>query len=173
MCPAQPGTDKVMTAEEAVTRFVHPGCVLGMGGQNIGRVPMALAHEVIRQRIGGLTVVGCNLSLAMDQLVAAGLVRRTICGSGNVERFGTTFCWRRAAEEGAIEVEDSSHLSMVTRFLAGEMGVPFMPTRSLLGSDLLREAAGTSPPHPDRPVVVEVPGTRGLPWSWSPPCVPT
>jgi acyl CoA:acetate/3-ketoacid CoA transferase alpha subunit len=108
-----------------------------MGGQNIGRCPMALTHEIIRQRIGGLTVAGCNLSIAMDQLVGAGLVRRTICGTGNLERFGMTFCWRRAIEDGSLEVDDYSHLAMVTRFLAGEMGVPFMPTRSLLGSDLL------------------------------------
>jgi glutaconate CoA-transferase, subunit A len=130
--------DKVMTAAQAVARFVRPGAILGMGGQNVGRCPMALTHEIIRQRIGDLTVVGCNLSISMDQLVGAGLVRRCICGSGNLERFGTTFCWRRAIESGALEVDDYSHLAMVTRFLAGEMGVPFMPTRSLLGSDLLR-----------------------------------
>src|SRR5579875_3526269 len=147
---------KVMTAAEAVARFVRPGSTLGMGGQNVGRCPMALTHEIIRQRIGDLTVVGCNLSIAMDQLVGAGLVRRTVCGSGNLERFGTTLCWRRAVEEGAVEVVDYSHLAMVTRFLAGEMGVPFMPTRSLLGSDLLRPPAAPGPapgpPPPDRPV---------------------
>ncbi len=169
-------SEKVTSAAEAVARFVRPGSVLGMGGQNIGRCPMALTHEIIRQRIGGLTVTGCNLSIAMDQLVGAGLVRRTICGSGNLERFGTTFCWRRAIEDGTLEVEDYSHLAMVTRFLAGEMGVPFMPTRSLLGSDLLRGAgtAGPAPgdagsdgrggrPHPDRPVVIDDPWHPGEP----------
>lgn len=129
--------EKVMTAAEAVARFVRPGSVLGMGGQNIGRCPMALTHEIIRAGVGNLTVVGCNLSIGMDQLVGAGLVKRTECGSGNLERFGTTFCWRRGIEEGTLEVEDYSHLAMVSRFLAGEMGLPFMPTRSLLGSDLL------------------------------------
>jgi glutaconate CoA-transferase subunit A len=153
-------TDKVITAAEAVARFVRPGAVLGMGGQNIGRCPMALTHEIIRQRIGGLTVVGCNLSIAMDQLVGAGLVRRCECGTGNLERFGTTFCWRRAIENGTLEIEDYSHLSMVTRFLGGEMGVPFMPTRSLLGSDLL------GPPgraQPGKAVVVDNPWNPGEP----------
>jgi glutaconate CoA-transferase subunit A len=141
---------KVMTAAEAVARFVRPGSVLGMGGQNIGRCPMALSHEIIRQRIGDLTVAGCNLSIAMDELVGAGLVRRCICGSGNLERFGTTLCWRRGIEEGTLEVDDYSHLAMVTRFLAGEMGVPFMPTRSLLGSDLLPAAGMQSAGVGDR-----------------------
>jgi len=145
-------TTKVMTAAEAVARFVRPGATLGMGGQNIGRCPMALTHEIIRQRIGDLTVVGCNLSIGMDQLVGAGLVRRTESGSGNLERFGTTFCWRRGIETGTLEHEDYSHLAMVSRFLAGEMGIPFMPTRSMLGSDLLAPAgAATSPTRGERP----------------------
>jgi len=135
-----------------------------MGGQNIGRCPMALTHEIIRQRTGNLTVVGCNLSIAMDQLVGARLVRRCECGSGNLERFGTTFCWRRGIEEGTLEVEDYSHLAMVTRFLAGEMGVPFMPTRSLLGSDLLpppREDGGRD--RPGKAWVIDNPWAPGEP----------
>jgi acyl CoA:acetate/3-ketoacid CoA transferase alpha subunit len=155
-------TDKVMAAADAVAKFVRPGLVLGMGGQNIGRCPMALAHEIIRQGIGALTVVGCNLSIAMDQLVGAGLVRRCVCGSGNLERFGTTLCWRRGIEGGTLEVEDYSHLAMVTRFLAGEMGLPFMPTRSLLGSDLLpRDAGGRTPPG--KALVIDNPWAPGEP----------
>ena len=152
--------EKVMTAAEAVSRFVRPGAVLGMGGQNIGRCPMALTHEIIRQRIARLTVVGCNLSIAMDQLVGAGLVRRCEGGSGNLERFGTTFCWRRGIESGTLEMEDYSHLAMVSRFLAGEMGLPFMPTRSLLGSDLLGPARR---PGTGKAVVTENPWNPGEP----------
>jgi acyl CoA:acetate/3-ketoacid CoA transferase alpha subunit len=133
-----------------------------MGGQNIGRCPMALTHEIIRQRIGNLTVVGCNLSIGMDQLVGAGLVRRCESGSGNLERFGTTFCWRRGIENGTLEQEDYSHLAMVSRFLAGEMGIPFMPTRSLLGSDMLEPAgAPTGGGRPGKAVITENPWNPG------------
>jgi len=165
MTPQPPRvTDKLMTAQEAVARYVRPGAVLGMGGQNIGRCPMALTQEIIRQRIGGLTVAGCNLSIAMDQLVGAGLVSRCICGSGNLERFGTTFCWRRAIEEGTLQIDDYSHLAMVTRFLAGEMGVPFMPTRSLLGSDLLPPAPEPSAgARPGKALVIDNPWAPGEP----------
>ncbi|MFF5210671.1 CoA transferase subunit A [Streptosporangium sp. NPDC000396] len=135
---------KVFTAAEAVARFVAPGAVVGMGGQNINRCPMVLVHEVIRQRIGGLTVVGCNLSLPLDMLVAAGLVARTEQGTGNLERYGTLFAWRRAVERGEVSVGDHSHLAMATRFAAGALGLPYLPTRSLLGTDLLADmvAAG-------------------------------
>lgn len=44
-------------------------------------------------------------------------------------------------QSGEIEMEDFSHLGMVSRFLAGEMGLPFMPTKSLLGSDILVHSA--------------------------------
>ena len=133
--------DKVMTVEEAVRAFVTPGVLLGMGGQNINRCPMALVHEVARQGVGDLTVVGCNLSVGLDILVGCGLVARTEHGSGNLERYGTLFAWRRAAERGEIEVVDHSHLAMASRFAAAANGVPFMPTRSLLGTDVLKGLA--------------------------------
>jgi acyl CoA:acetate/3-ketoacid CoA transferase alpha subunit len=151
---------RVMTAAEAVEAFVEPGAVLGLGGQNINRCPMALVHEVVRQNIGELTVVGCNLSLPLDHLVAAGLVVRTEQGSGNLEKFGTLFSWRRAVEANRIVVRDYSHLSMASRFLAGAMGLPFMPVRSLLGSSVLErlvaeeDAVVTADPWSGEPVVL-------------------
>lgn len=128
---------KVLSAAEAVSEYVRPGMTIGIGGQNINRCPMALIHEVVRQRVDHLTTVGCNLSLPLDVLVTAGLVDHTEQGSGNLEKYGVLFAWRRALESGVITTTDHSHLTMATRFLAGAMGVPFMPTRSLLGSDIL------------------------------------
>ncbi|MDA8311289.1 MAG: CoA transferase subunit A [Actinomycetota bacterium] len=142
-CGSASNDDKVMSAAEAVRRFVLPGSIVGMGGQNINRCPMALVHEIVRQGVGGLVLMGCNLSLPADILVAAGLVVRTEQGSGNLERYGTLFAWRRAVERGEIVVEDHSHLTMVTRFLAGSLGLPFIPTLSLLGSDMAPPADGT------------------------------
>jgi acyl CoA:acetate/3-ketoacid CoA transferase alpha subunit len=129
---------KVMTAKKAVEKFVPDGALVGLGGQNVARCPMAIVHEIVRQGKRDLTVCGCNQSIPLDILVGAGLVRRVEAGTGNLERFGTIFNWRRAIEQGLIEMEDYSHLAMVTRFLAGEMGVPFMPTKSMLGSDMLK-----------------------------------
>ncbi|MFD9944228.1 CoA transferase subunit A [Nonomuraea sp. NPDC059023] len=151
---------KVLAAEDAVAQFVRAGAVVGMGGQNINRCPMALVHEVIRQGIGGLTVVGCNLSLPLDMLVASGLVARTEQGTGNLERYGTLFAWRRAVERGEVSVGDHSHLAMATRFAAGALGLPFLPTRSLLGTDLLEDlvtsgvAVESVDPWTNKPVVL-------------------
>ena len=154
---------KVMTAGEAVERYFFDGATVGMGGQSIGRNSMALAHEIIRQGVGNLTLVGCNLALSMDLLVGAGLVKRTESGTGNLERYGATLRWRRAIEAGELEVTDYSHLGMASRFLAGALGVPFMPSKSLLGTDILnKRRAGDDRPfelldnpwNPGEPVVL-------------------
>lgn len=150
--------NKVMPLKEAVQTFVFDGAVVGLGAQNISRCQMALVHEMIRQNKKDLTLVGCNLSLQMDLLVAAGLVKRCECGTGNLERFGSTFSFKRAVENKTIKVEDYSHLTMNSRFLAAEMGLPFIPTRSLLGSDLMKSTAGNGE---KKCVVVENPWNPG------------
>lgn len=136
--------DKVMTATDAVDKFVFDGAVLGMGGQSIGRGPTALAHEIVRQGKKDLTITGCNLAYTMDIMVGAGLVNKTEAGTGNLERYGAAFQWRNAIESGSIEVEDYSHLAIASRFLAGSLGLPFMPCKSMLGSDLLNKRSSGS-----------------------------
>lgn len=160
---------RVMTAREAVERYVFDGATVGMGGQSIGRNSMALAHEIIRQGIGNLTLVGCNLALSMDILVGAGLVKRTESGTGNLERYGATLRWRRAIEAGELEVADYSHLGMASRFLAGALGVPFMPSKSLLGTDILNKRRAGD----DRPFeLVDNPWNPGEPVVLLPACRP-
>lgn len=139
-----------MTAADAVARLVSDGATVGIGGQTTGRTSMALAHEIVRQGKTGLNLVGCSMSISMDVIVGAGLASRTECGTGNVELFGTTFAWRRAIEEGRLEAGDYSHLAMALRFLAGSLGLPFMPSKSLLGTDILRKGSA----GPDKPFVV-------------------
>ena len=135
---------KVMTAQEAVEKFVFDGAIIGMGGQNVSRCAVALTHEIIRQGKKDLTLTGCNLSIHMDLFVGAGLVKRCECGLGGQGRFGATFQFKRAIEEKKMEVEDYDHLTMVSRFLAGEMGIPFIPVRGLMGSDIIKHQAAST-----------------------------
>jgi glutaconate CoA-transferase subunit A len=138
---AGPKHNKVTSLQQAVASFVKDGAVVGIGGQNISRCAIAIAHEIIRQHRRDLTLVGCNLSMHADLLVGAGTVRRIECGTANLERFGPAHQCRRAIEEQRIEVEDFDHLSMLSRFLAAEMGVPFMPVNTPLGTDLIHSSA--------------------------------
>ena len=100
---------------------------------------MALAHEIVRQGKSGLRLAGCSMSMSMDLLVGAGLVVSTECGTGNLEGYGATLRWRRAIEEGRLRHVDYSHLAMALRFLAGSLGLPFMPSKSMLGTDIVNK----------------------------------
>ena len=133
--------NKVMSAKEAVEKFVFDGAIIGMGGQNVSRCAVSIAHEIIRQGKRDLVLTGCNLSIHMDLMVGAGLVRKCELGLAGLGRFGATFQFRRAIEEGRLEAEDFDHLTMVSRFLAGEMGIPFIPVMGLMGSDILKHQA--------------------------------
>ncbi len=151
--------NKVMTAKEAVKQYVADGDVVGIGGQSIGRCSMALSHEIIRQKKSNLTLVGCNMAMHMDLMVGAGTVKKTELGTGNLERYGTAFQWRKAIENKSIEVEDYSHLSMALRFLAGSLGLPFIPTKSMLGTDLSKQDSSnihlsTDPWNPNKSILL-------------------
>jgi glutaconate CoA-transferase subunit A len=135
---------KVMTAQEAVEKFVFDGAIIGIGGQNVARCAVTLAHEIIKQGKKDLTLTGCNLSIHMDLMVGAGLVKKCESGLGGLGRFGATFQFKRAIEEKRMETEDFDHLTMVSRFLAGEMGIPFIPVRGLMGSDIIKHQAAST-----------------------------
>ena len=135
---------KIMTVSEAVGRFIFDGASIGVGGMNVVGSPMAIAHEIVRQKKKELTLLGCNLSVAADILIGAGLVKKCECGTCNIGCRGMpsmAYSARKYYEEGKLEIEDYEHLAMVSRFLAGEMGLPFMPVMSCLGSDILRYKA--------------------------------
>lgn len=126
---------------EAIARFVPDGCsvVLGAGLESL--IPFAAGHELIRQRRRDLTLVGPISDMLFDQLIGAGCVARVIAAwVGNVSA-GLGHNYRRAMENGqprTIEVQDHSNFSIALALLASGLGSPYIPTLSLLGSDLLR-----------------------------------
>jgi acyl CoA:acetate/3-ketoacid CoA transferase alpha subunit len=74
-----------------------------------------------------------------DLLVGAGAVDRIIYGGGSLDRFGRLACVNRGIEDGSLRAEEYSSLSIAFRYLAGALGLPFIPIRSLRGSDLIRQ----------------------------------
>jgi acyl CoA:acetate/3-ketoacid CoA transferase alpha subunit len=136
---------KRTTLAEAVAS-IPSGSHVALSGFATARCPMAFAHEVIRQGIKGLTVSQCVAGMDADILVGAGAVERVINGGGSRGRTGQHACLVRAHEAGTIAAEESSSLSMVFRYLAGALGLPFIPIRSLSGSDILEHLERVSPP---------------------------
>ncbi|MFZ0132555.1 MAG: CoA-transferase [Desulfobacterales bacterium] len=131
---------KVMELSTAVGRFVKNGAHLSIGGFTLNRNPMAAVYEIIRQHITGLHVYAHSNGQGVDELVGGGCVSRLEIAYAGSGRFAPTCIrFRKAVENGSLTVEDYSNYQMTLRFMAGAMGVPFLPTRSGLGTGIIDE----------------------------------
>lgn len=135
---------KLSTLIEAVST-IPAGAHVSLSGFAISRCAMAFAHEVLRQGINELTVSQCVTAMEADMLAAGGAVKRIITGGGSRGRFGQHHCLNRGIEQGTVLAEEYSSLSMAFRFLAGAVGLPFIPIRSLQGSDVLKRLKELAP----------------------------
>jgi len=126
---------------EAVDRFIPDGASVCLNTGIEALIPFAAGHELIRQRRRKLTLIGPISDILFDQMVGAGCVRRIIAAwVGNVSA-GLGHNYRRAVEHAVpapIEVQDHSNFTMALALQAGALGAPYLPTRALLGSDILR-----------------------------------
>jgi len=133
--------DKMMTEEEAVSRFVFDGCYLGTELYGTVRCPMTLVREVVRQGKKDLRLAGQGVT-ELDLLLAAGLVKTLDITYIGLEVFGTSRALRHAVESGQVEkVVEWSNGGITWRFKATSMGVPFIPIRAMLGTDTLKYSA--------------------------------
>jgi glutaconate CoA-transferase subunit A len=139
------GVSKVCSLRDAVAKLVRDGSSVALGCALEPALPFAFAHEVIRQRRQDLHLIGPISDIAFDQLIGAGCVAQVSAAwVGNVSA-GLAHAYRRAMEEGVprrIRVRDHSNFTIAQALLAGALGAPYLPTRTLLGSDIPR-ANGT------------------------------
>jgi glutaconate CoA-transferase subunit A len=136
--------DKRLPLGEALRRHVPDGAAVVLGAALEALIPFAAAHELIRQGRRDLTLIGPISDVCFDQLVAAGCARRLVAAWVGSVQHGSGYAFRRAVEEGIphpLEVEDHSNLSLALALEAAALGVPYLPTRSLLGSDLLARSS--------------------------------
>ncbi len=133
--------DKRMTEAEAVSKFVYDGCYLGTELYGTVRAPMSLVREVVRQGKKDLRLCGQGVT-ELDLLLAAGLVKKLDITYIGLEVYGTSSALRREVESGRVEsCVEWSNGSITWRMKAAAMGVPFLPTRSMLGTDTLGYSA--------------------------------
>ena len=133
-------SDKRMSLQDAISLFVHNGDSIvfsGMGGAQC----VAHAYEIIRQGIRDLTLIGDSPCEAGDMLMGAGLIKRAEIAWCGYAVAGLGYNFRRIVENKIpheMELMEYSNFGVGLRLLAGSMDVPFLPTRSLLGSDLIK-----------------------------------
>lgn len=129
--------NKVAPLAEALG-LVRDGAHVALTGFSISRNAIAAASELIRAGRRHLTLTQVVGGMETDLLVGAGCVDRLIYSGGSLDRFGPLHSVNRAIAAG-LAAEEYSTLSLTLRLLAGSLGLPFMPTRSLIGSQLLEQ----------------------------------
>lgn len=135
--------EKVMSLEEAAG-LVKDGSLVGIGGSTLSRTPMAMIWQLIRAGRKDLTVARSIVSSDGDLLFSSGVAKRIITSwfsQGIV--WGISKVMRHYVETGKVQYDEWSHLAMGMRFRAGAMGVPFLPMRSMLGSDVVKRRPET------------------------------
>lgn len=131
---------KVMSEQEAISKFVTEGCYLGVELYGSVRCPMSLVREVVRQGPKHLRLAGQGV-LENDLLIAAGLVDKLDITYHGYEVYGISPVLRRACESGEVETVEWSNAALAWRFKAAAMGLPFLPVRSMLGTDTFNYSA--------------------------------
>lgn len=127
---------KLVTMREAVASLVSDGASVALGLQMEQNIPFAAGHEIIRQKKRGLRLIGPISDILFDQMIAGGCVSEIVAAwVGNV-MMGSAYNFRRAAESGAVKVFNMTNFSIALGLQAAAMGVPFIPTRTAMGSDV-------------------------------------
>lgn len=135
--------DKRMSVKAAVETFVHDGDFIASGGFGHIRVAMAVVYEIIRQRKRHLIMAGKTAVHDVDLLIGAGCVDKIeVAYAFGHELRGLSPAGRRAVETGQCKVAaEISNAGYQWRFLAGMMGIPFIPSRNLLGTDTFKRSS--------------------------------
>ncbi len=144
---------KLQTMSDAIAECVTDGASVALGLAMEQMIPFAAGHEIIRQKRRGLTLIGPISDILFDQMIAAGCVEQVIAAwVGNV-MMGSAYNFRRAVESGTVKMTNMSNFTVALALQAAAMGVPFLPTRSAMGSDvatgnpLFCEMLSPFPPH--------------------------
>lgn len=143
--------DKRMGVSEAISRFVHDGDYLGSGGFGGDRIATALLHEIVRQKKQHLKFAGHTATHDFQILCAGNQTGRgqllkqvDIAYIVGLEARGLSPHARRVAESGEVEFCEWTNYTLALRFQAAAMGVPFLPVRTMQGTDTFKHSAAQS-----------------------------
>lgn len=133
--------DKRMTEAEAVQHFINEKDFIGTELYGSVRCPMSIVNEIVRQDVKNLRIVGQGV-YETDILLAAGLVKEMDYTYIGLELYGISHVLRREIDSGRLDtIVEWSNGALVWRIKAASMGAPFIPVRSMLGTDTFKYSA--------------------------------
>src|SRR5215472_3711885 len=134
---------KIVSMRQAIAELVPDGSSVALGLQMEQMIPFAAGHEIVRQKKRDLRLIGPISDILFDQLIGAGCVKDVVAAwVGNV-MMGSAYNFRRATEHEnpgthgeKLKVFNMTNFCISLALQAGAMGVPFLPTRTAMGSDI-------------------------------------
>lgn len=137
-------SSKLTTLEEALSA-VGDGYVVGVGGSVLARKPMAALRCLAKRGLRELELLTFTGSLDVELLLEAGALRAVRASHVSLGEVGRARRFEQAVVTGAVEDLEESEWMLLGRLRAAASGMPFLPTRASMGSDLvpargLREA---------------------------------
>ncbi len=152
--------DKRMTPAEIVGQL-KDGMTIGIGGWGPRRKPMALVREILRSDLKDLTVVAYG-GADVGMLCAAGKVRKLVFAFVSLDAIPLEPWFRKSREAGQIEVLELDEGMFQSGLKAAAFGLPFLPTRVGLGTDMA-ELGGlktVQSPYADGEVLIAMPALK-------------
>ncbi len=128
---------KVLCSLQEAAKLVKDGDVMTTGGATFHRAPMEVLREVIRQGKKDLVLVDREPAIDFDLLIGAGCVAKVRAGLLSFELLGFAPNFRRKSESGEIVTKEGACQPIIAGFRAAAMGIPSIPVKGMLGSDLL------------------------------------
>jgi len=128
-----------ITLKEAA-KMIPAWSTVFIGGFGSIRSCMAFSRQLIRQEKHDLHFFSSGPTVHLDLLAAGRVIKRMEVGYSGIETIGPAPNVRRRIEEKFLKVEDYTNLSMTMRLYGGALGLPFMPVKSMLGSDMEKKS---------------------------------
>jgi glutaconate CoA-transferase subunit A len=117
---------------------ITDGCMVVVP-REVSGVPMAVTRALIRREVKRLHLVALpTSSLQADILIGAGCIETLETSAVSLGEFGPAPRFTAALISGAIKMKDATCPALHAALQAAEKGVPFMPLRGLIGSDVLK-----------------------------------
>ena len=139
--------DKLTTVTDAVARLIGDGDYLAVGGFGSDRLPTAVLHEILRQGKRDLSLAGHTATHDFQILCAGNMTGRgktlsrvEIAYVVGLEARGLSPHARRVLESGEVQCTEWTNYTLAVRLKAAAMGLPFLPARTMLGTDTFRKS---------------------------------
>ncbi|NYT79168.1 CoA transferase subunit A [Alcaligenaceae bacterium] len=129
--------EKRMSIQD-LTALIPDGASVALGGSFLHRGPFAFVRELVRQKKANLEIIKQSPGYDIDLLCRAGVAKRARTGIVAMEgNFGLAPNYRKAIEQGELELEEHACATLTAGLRAAAFGIPFQPCAGIHGSHLV------------------------------------